>query len=376
MRQRLFLIFATLNQIAFSQSWVWDEIAQDAKESEPITFFHIILLAVVSASIWLGFRTFKYLKSLQFDKYKKIRKLIISICTAITVLIPIVVLTYFDIKRDRLQSEAIKSLNNIIHNAESYIEINDKSYYNFEEIEPRDHLVPNNLISKSIVYTTQLAYYGATPYNNIYHCYNINTFNGISVIFAGYARNLGLSSEKQPALFHGYIKPFRIRYYTPHTTNLEWDLRNVLPNFIQSVIWNHGAHQSNDITRDFFRRPLNEYYEINHLSSGEEMWTNHKLYYDTEYATERSYEYKTVNYGNFDITYCISQLYKLGVCEKQISGNIFGIKIFGDIHLVKRNKALTKYCTIWLVILCGIAMIIIKGNPSNIPHKDKLHRQF
>ena len=94
------------------------------------------------------------------------------------------------------------------------------------------------------------------------------------------------------------------------------------------------------------------------------LWQENKLYYENDIVQERTYEYKTIEYGNFDITYCLSRPCKLGVCEKYTKGSIFGKRLFDKIHIVKRNEALAKYCSIWVFILCGALLILYLGNPS------------
>ena len=338
---------------SFAQAWVGDEIAQEVEESEPITLVHLMLFWILCVVIWLGVKAINYLKEAEKGKYLKIRKNTIIVCAIVTILLPLFILTYFDIKRDTLESEAKHSLNNIINNAGSYIEINNGAYVNFNEIQPRDNKLPNNQITVDWTYKLLLNQ-GVTPYDSISRCFNIDTF-GSQVVFAGDAKRRGFSSEDEPALFHGWIRPYRIRYYSTDNINLNDDLRNVYSNFIQSFIWDHNAQLRDDITKAFFHRSLNEYYEISHIPSGDELWVDNKLYYESDIVQERSYEYTTINYGNYDITYCISRPCKLGVCEKYAYGSIFGKEIFNKIHLVKRYEAFAKYCSIWIVFLGLIA---------------------
>lgn len=363
MRKILFISFATTISLnSFAQAWVWDEIAQEAEGSEPITLFQILFFTIFCAFIWLGFQTYKRLKASRKTKYLKIRKTVIIVCLILTILLPFSILTIFDLKRDAMESDAKHTLNNIINNAGSYIEIKNGGYATFNEIQPRDNQLPNNLIKADWMYKLFLEQ-GAIPYNGVFRCYNIDTF-GYQVIFARDARVKGFSSEDMPALFHGWIRPYRMRYYSSSNINPNRDLGNGYRDFIQSFIWNHNAQLRDDITDNFFHRSLNEYYEISHLPGGNEMWADNKLYYENDIVQERSYEYKTINYGNYDITYCISRPCKLGVCEKYSHGSIFGKEIFDEIHLVKRNEALAKYCTIWFVVICGIAAIFFYSNPA------------
>ena len=64
MRKFLFGFFAIVISLnSFAQAWVWDEIAQEAEESETITLFHILSCAIFCAIIWVGIQAYKYLIS-------------------------------------------------------------------------------------------------------------------------------------------------------------------------------------------------------------------------------------------------------------------------------------------------------------------------
>ncbi len=358
-----FLLVSSL--CCFGQQWVLDDIANERQNSESVTFFDIVTLLILVGLIWGGYKLCKYLRTLELSKFVKIRNMSLIICIVISAAIPITILTYFDIKRDRLHKEAIVSLNHIINNAGSYIQPS-REYIKFQEIEPYDNLSPDNRIDYNFAYKTLLEQGIRRPYEGVYRCFNINCW-GSEVLFAQYAKNKGYSSEEEPALYHGFIRPYRIRYYSPDNINPERDLQSVYNDFLQNFIWEHQSQLRTDITNEFFHRPLNEYYEINHLShkDGAVLWRDNKLYYENDIVQERSYEYKTVNYGNFDITYCISRPCVIGVQERHISGKIFGKEIWGEAHLVKRNKSLAKYCTIWAIIFFGIGSILYFGKPKH-----------
>lgn len=325
--------------------------------------FYILIVAIFCTYIWLLYRLYKYLKASHVNKYLKIRQTTIVVCLIITVLIPCIILTYYDIKRDELKSKAILSLNSIINNADSYVKLYNDAYVHFDEIDPRDNQKPNNQIEADWVYKTILGF-GAQPYNGVYRCYNINETFGEQVIFAGEAERKGFTSDENPVLFHAWIQPYRIRYFSSSNINPNQDLNSVYYSFLKSFIWDHKAQLKDDIYDEFFQRSLNEYYEINHVSGGDEMWIDHKLYYENDIVQERVYEYKTINYGNFDITYCISRPCKLGICEKYVEGSILGKKMLDKIHLVKRYEAIERYILIWIILLCSIFTIFLFGNPS------------
>lgn len=176
MKNCLFLfIFFSIKFSSYSQAWVWDEIEQEAKESELITFFHIIIFAIFIALIWLGYNAYKVLKKSPREKYIKIRRMILIICLIISFLIPIEIYSYFDYKGASLRKEALSSINTLINNADSYIEINNGDYISFDEIEPRDNQLPNNQIQNDWIYKLFLEN-GASPYNGVFRCFNIGTF--------------------------------------------------------------------------------------------------------------------------------------------------------------------------------------------------------
>lgn len=223
MRKFLFGFFAIVISLnSFAQAWVWDEIAQEAEESEPITLFHILSCAIFCAIIWLGIQAYKYLKASKKAKYLKIRKTSTIVCLVLTILLPCSILIFFDLKKDAMESDAKHILNNIINNAGSYIEVTNGGYASFNEIQPRDNQLPNNLITTDWMYKLFLEQ-GAIPYEGIFRCYNIDTF-GYQVIFARDAKLKGFSSEERPALFHGWIRPYRMRYYSNNNINPNRDL--------------------------------------------------------------------------------------------------------------------------------------------------------
>ena len=359
-----FVVLLCTSINSFAQQWVIDDIAEERKTSEPITLFDIICLIIIIGVIWCGYKFYKYLKSIDKDKYTIIRNDFIVGCIIISVLLPFSIYTYYDIKNDRLEKKAIESMNYLVNNANSYIEVTQNEYPSYTEIEPRDNKTPSNKIDNNFAYRTYLEM-GATPYKGIYRCFNINTY-GHQVIFAKEAKNKKFSTDDDPVLYHGWIKPYRIRYYSPNNIYPDRDLRNVYRHFLQDFVFEHQAQNRDNITYDFFYRPLNEYYEISHKPGGDEMWYNNDIYYESDHSQERTYEYKTINYGNFDITYCIARPCKIGVCEKKVSDKIFGSKIFDDIHIVKRYKTLAKFGTIWGVIIIALGIIFILGRPTSV----------
>ena len=125
--------------------------------------------------IWCGYKFYKYLKSIDKDKYTIIRNGFIVGCIIISVLLPFSIYTYYDIKNDRREKKAIESMNYLVNNANSYIEVTQNEYPSYTEIEPRDNKTPSNKIDNNFAYRTYLEM-GATPYKGIYRCFNINTY--------------------------------------------------------------------------------------------------------------------------------------------------------------------------------------------------------
>lgn len=117
------LIAISISFTSYAQAWIWDEIEQDAEETDPITFLHIFYFATLCMLIWLGIKSYEHLKSISLYKFLKIRKAIIILSIVITFLIPISICTYFDLKNRYLEEDATHRLNNIINNAYSYIEV-------------------------------------------------------------------------------------------------------------------------------------------------------------------------------------------------------------------------------------------------------------
>ena len=352
--------------LGFSQQWVLDEIADENKINTPITYLDLIILAVFILLVFLLYKFFKYLRTLNIENYKKLLRIGI-VCAVITaIIIPITILTYYDIKRNNQYKDAVKTMNIIVRNADSYISLANQNYFNpsFNEIDPIYKDTPSNEIyGNSYSNLMQKAGIPFAPYDGVQKCYNVSNF-GNEVIFATKAKQLGYSTDEEPVLYHGFIRPYRIRYYSSANVSPYEDLRNIYGNFIQNFIWENGCQRRDDITDSFFYRPLNEYYEIRHHQGGDEMWQNNKIWYNAEPIQERSYEYKTINYGNFDIIYCISRPCKIGVCEKMVSGNILGHEIFDEIHLVRRYQALAKWYLLWLITVAAFGVTFYLGRPQ------------
>ena len=367
MKRFIILGYSALSALlGYSQQWVLDEIADENKINTPITFLDLIILGVLILLGFLLYKFSKYLRTLNIEKYKKFLRIGIGCAVITAVIIPISILTYYDVKRDNQYKDAIKTMNVIVRNADSYISLANQNYFNpsFNEIEPLYKDTPSNEIyGNSYSNLMQKAGIPFTPYDGVYKCYNISNF-GNEVIFATKAKKLGFSTDEDPVLYHGYIKPYRIRYYSSDNISPYYDLWNTYGNFIQNFIFENGCQRRDDITNSFFHRSLNEYFEISHHEGGDEMWQNNKRWYNHEIMQERSYEYKTINYGKFDIIYCISRPCKIGVCEKMVSGNILGHEIFDEIHLVRRYQALAKWYIIWFVIVASFGITFYLGRPQ------------
>ena len=161
----------------------------------------------------------------------------------------------------------------ICNNADSYIDLkaNISPYtLTFSKILNRDKDVPTNQINRGIVYDTALEIMN-TPYEGVYSCFDVSGF-GQQVVFAGKAKKLGFSSDENPVLYHFYLRPCRIRYYRDGNVNPWNDLAGVYRDYIQKFIYNNESHEGNDFIKNVFRRPLNEYYEINHVENTGEPW--------------------------------------------------------------------------------------------------------
>ena len=59
----------------------------------------------------------------------------------------------------------------------------------------------------------------------------------------------------------------------------------------------------------------NNYFKISSIEGGDEIWSNNRLMYEYDIIPERVYEYTTVNYGNYEIMYCVTRPSRLGIEE-------------------------------------------------------------
>lgn len=359
----LVIIFLTLKSVlAYSQAWVTDEIAQEAAESDGLSLWNFFCGAILVGLIYVIYKIIKRFRLLPIELYNKYRNRAFTAWLIIAVIVPVIVLTYYDIKRDNLHNKALSTVNDICKNADSYIDldVNISPYtLTFNKILNKDKDVPTNLITRGVVYDTSLELLNS-PYEGVYSCFNISGF-GHQVVFAGKAKKMGFSSDENPVLYHFYIKPYRIRYYRDGNVNPWNDLKNVYGYYLQKFINNNGSHEGKTFIDNVFRMPLNEYYEINHVNNTDEPWKNMKQYYEADNIQERIYEYETEKYNMFDITWAISRPCTLGVCEKLVHGKVLWFDMFDEIHLVKRAKTLERFGIICLGFLICLAVVFYFG---------------
>lgn len=366
MKKTLLIILLTYKSISvYPQAWVIDEIAQGAAESNGFSLWEFFCGAIFVGIIYIIYKLIKRLRLFPIEYFKKIRERAFAVWLIIAVSVPVIVLTYYDIKRYNLCNEAISTMNEICKNADSYIDldVNISPYtVTFSRILNRQKDVPTNLITRGVVFDTSLESLNS-PYEGVFSCFDISGF-GHEVVFAGKAKKMGFSSDENPVLYHFYIKPYRIRYYHEGNVNPWDDLRNVYGYYLQKFINNNGCHEGKDFIENVFRRPLNEYYEIDHVDNTGEPWANMKQYYEADNVQERSYEYEIEKYNMFDIIWTISRPCTLGVCEKHIHGKVLWFDMFDEIHLVKRAKTLERCGIIWFVILIGLVAVFYFGKPE------------
>lgn len=361
----LILLLALKSILAYSQAWVTDEIAQEAAESDGLSLWDFFYGAIVVILIYVIYKIIQRFRLLSIKLYKKYRNRAFIGWLIITAIIPVIVLTYYDIKRDNLHNKAIATINEICKNADSYIDldVNISPYtLTFSKILNKDKDVPTNLITRGVVYDTSLEIVNS-PYEGVYSCFDTSGF-GHQVVFAGKAKKMGFSSDENPVLYHFYIKPYRIRYYRDGHVNPWNDLKNVYGYYLQKFINNNGSHEGKDFIDNVFGMPLNEYYEINHVNNTGEPWEQMKQYYEADIVQERAYEYETEKYDMFDITWTISRPCTLGVCEKLVHGKVLWFDMFDEIHLVKRAKALERFGIISLIVLICMAAAFYFGKPK------------
>lgn len=339
----------------FAQQWVTDEVYAESLISDPITILDVLYSIFIVFLIWCSYKLYGYLKTIDKKNFNILLKRICLglLCTAI--FLPMIILTFFDLKRANLEKKATESLTQLIDNAGAWMELNGPGIVYFEEIEPYLNQVPSSEIDKSPSRQKLIKEFGVKPYEGVYRCFDIRC-GCEPVVFAKEAKYRGFSSESNPVLFYGNIEPYRIRYFSNSNVNPYRDLKQVYHTFIQHFIWKHDVHQREDIGNTFFGLSLNEYFCISTISGGDEMWAKNKIYYENDIIQERSYEYKTINYGNFDITYCISSPCKMGICEKFYDTKFLGIRFSGEVHLVKRNITLLKCGIVWLFVASLLLM--------------------
>lgn len=110
----LIIILLTLKSIiAYSQAWVIDEIAQEAAESDGLSLWDFFYGAIVVGLIYVIYKMIKRFRLLPIELYNKYRNRSFTTWLIIAVIVPIIVLTYYDIKRVNLHNKAISKMNEI-----------------------------------------------------------------------------------------------------------------------------------------------------------------------------------------------------------------------------------------------------------------------
>ena len=355
---RFIILFAFFvdNLSAIGQSVFMHEAQEDAEMSEPLSFGNIVYGVILILISFVIFIFANKLKNTSLNKYKKIIKIFLFSYLTILAISFLSVSFYYENKDSKQLNLAYKNFSKLCTEAETYVISNSESpYCLFEEIDVSDFRTPSNLL-----YTSSLAEkifgFNNDGKDGVYFCYDINWSPMMEVIFAREANKM-LGTLDDPSLYYCYIRPYRIRYFIQNV-NPSKDILNAYLNFKNSFIKTHYSRILSDnslYTLEIMTSLLNnDYYKVCVSNGGDEMWCNNHVMFENDITPERVYEYETVNYGNFEIMYCVTRPSKLRIEEKPLftpEGKYYNSKL-----KYERNQVYSTlgklFCIIFLPVAC------------------------
>ena len=357
----VFVILMFIPLISFAQSVYMHEAQEDAEMSEPLSFGNIVNGVSLILISFVIFIFANKLKNISFNKYKQIIKIFLFSYLTILAISFLSVNFYYENKDSKQLNLAYKNFSKICTEAETYVISNSESpYCLFEEIDVSDFRTPSNQL-----YTSSLAKkifgFNNEEKDGVYFCYDINWSPMMEVIFAREANKI-LGTLDDPSLYYCFIKPYRIRYFIQNP-NPNKDIINAYVNFRNSFIKTHYSRLLSDnshYTLEIMTSLLNnDYYEVSVCNGGDEMWSNNHVMFENDITPERVYEYATVNYGDYEIMYCVTRPCKLRIKEKPIftpEGKYHDSKL-----KYERNQVYSTFGKLFCIIFLPFACVFVYG---------------
>ena len=364
MKKILFTIIVALcNLSLYSQQWAMDEAAEDTKLSDSLSIGSIIIGVLFIGALVCLYRYAKKLKTFEKNTYYKHVKFfaILSLLTGVIVFSAIEI--YYSNKRDSLEEIANDKFTLLCNKVDLYVEIYDKIPISLSQIEPNDFYSSANQI-----YGNNNYYFEESDDNNshYFNCYDILEGPRLGIAYAKAAKGLSFNKSETAGLYNFWIRPYRIRYFTEQS-NPKNDIVSTFPYFIDSLLKNYNYEIEDGMLEGLTDELGNEYFKVEGIDidvSSDEIWLGHKkIENNTSNDLLNVYEYETLNFGNFEIMYCITLSSKLGLVEKTISDGSDNIYGFDYISQVEKNSCLMRFFRVYLFIVLLLFITFILGLP-------------
>ena len=301
----LISIILLYKTFAHAQGWIMREIYEDTLDSEPITLKSLLYCAVLIGIIYSGYKFVIYLRQQTKEKYKSIasRSILFFIFSSFLMFIPVMIVNIH--KKNDLEDKAAKKFQSIVDKADYYV---DFSLNTSNRIEVKK--IWNNDFGKPIEDLDKLSIqYGLTEnapvFEGVNHVYQVMESPGIEILLAKAAKNYDCITVDHPYLIHYRIKPYQIRYYTQYS-NPTNDISVALNNLSNEIVRKNNAaivYGWGEIIR---KEIDNKYFMMTTEGGATQYWIdkNKVCLYKGSNDYQSLYEFKTINYGNFEIMFC------------------------------------------------------------------------
>lgn len=287
-----------------AQGWIWQDIYEDSKESEPLTIISIIYAAIFFAAIYGLYKYSKYLKRQSLSKYKRIvtKSIVIYGLTFFIGLIAVSVMN--SIRKSKIENEEHEVFENIVNKTDYYLDFN-ANLNSFVEVK--------KLGNKEFGYAldeinTLFAKYDLNndtqPFNGVYSVYQVIRTPGIEMLIANATKDFKVGLQKHPFLIGCRIEPYQIRYFSPNA-NPESDVMQAYIDYAKKFVRDHKCIVIDEMYPKIRKQISNDFFTMETERGGTEIWNNKKKLNDDENPYLCGFEYETVNYGNFEIMYWV-----------------------------------------------------------------------
>lgn len=321
-----FIFFITLvfiPLISIAQSVYMHEAEEDAIISDFLSFRDILWGCGLILISLLCFWGAQKLKKASLIAYKKFLKNSLILFFSFFAILFISINLYHTYKHYKQEKKAIERFSRLCNNADTYVNpcfFADVRHCTVEEIDVKDFDTPTNQIYERVSYMKDIFGFDNTGTNGAYYCYHITNSPVIDVVYTKSANRI-LKTEDDPSLYHCFVSPYRIRYFN-QTPNPSYDIINAYIKFRKSFIFNNNSRPVGDSSHFTFEALSsmleNNYFKITSINGGDEIWGDNHVMFENDIIQECVYEYATVNYGDFEIMYCVTRPSRLGIEESFI----------------------------------------------------------